>query len=195
MSILELHRSQQPLCESERNALPLAASAVDGEEPVVARLDARSLCLSDQLRAAAELARAVPSALFVVRDEPLKDELPEDPWAAIERGQFEGVEYALEGTELSSDQRWTVQQLLRSSSPAEVALGCRIARVVGWRSAVTHIRRLVDHDDPAVRRDCAAALGVLAGPVVSPLLERLSRDESPQVREAAERALEAIESR
>ena len=195
MLFLELHRSGLPLSTSERSALPEGADAVAGDERVIARMDVGGLTRIDQLHAAVALARAVPDAVFVVRDEPLEGELPEDPWAAIEAGHLEGVDQALVGAKLSSDQRWRVQQLLRSAHPEETALGCRIARVVGWRSAVTHIRRLVDHEDADVRRACADALGVLAGPVVTPLLQRLARDESPEVREAASGALETIESR
>ena len=195
MSILELHRLGKPLSMVERAALPPDCLSIDNDGEVIARWDGRGRTRTECLYVAAAMAKAVPSALFSVRDGPLEGEVPADPWAALEAGRLDGIDDALRGASLDGDQRWIVQQLFRSSNPAEVALACRIALVTDWRTAVTHIRRLVDHDTAVVRQSVAAALGALAGPVVEPMLNRLSKDQDPGVREAAQDALSAIRAR
>lgn len=118
-----------------------------------------------------------------------------DPWALLKRGKREAAEAAFKGHRLDDDGRQQVRELLASDSPEKVALGCRISRLTKWKSASAMIGRVLYRDEPGVRMEAVRALGVLAGSGMEPALHMLLRDAEPDVRRAAQRAINQIQRR
>lgn len=122
--------------------------------------------------------------------------LREDPWELFDRGELARAEarFAM-GYELDMAGRDRVRELFNSTDPATCALACRLSGYTNWKSFVTTLRRAVDHGDVRVRRDAVTAIGKLAGPAMSPVLEEKTRDPSPDVAAAARAALQKVNSR
>lgn len=120
----------------------------------------------------------------------------EDPWELFDRGDLVRAEarFAM-GFELDMAGRDRVRELFNSTDPATCAFACRLSGYTNWKSFVTTLRRVVDHGDVRVRRDAVTAIGKLAGPAMSPVLEDKLRDPSPEVQAAARAALALITSR
>ncbi len=116
----------------------------------------------------------------------------EDPWALLDAGERDRALAALAGRDLDSLGRDRVRELARSGEAADLVLACDIARLTGWRSFATNLRRLVGHAEPSVRAAAARALGVLGGPALVITLRRLLADEDEAVRAAAEEAIERL---
>jgi hypothetical protein len=184
---------------------------------VVARADV-DLPLGGLLGYAVAMGRAVPDALFSVQDlpviAPLQPEeaaaavpasappvaaapsapqddviLEVDPWKLVDAGKWADAERVFaSGNGLDPAGRDRCRRMLGSRDPAEVAFGCRIARVTSWRSIVVNIRPLLRHDHPAVRRDAVEAIGVLAGPSMMAAVRPLLDDPDAEVKAAAQAA-------
>jgi len=211
MPQLELRRAA-PLTADERGALPLGCEVVHSSDGVVARAAAPESA-ADLVALAVLLARAVPDGSVAWVETALAPSTPpaRDPspspspaprpanpdasaWQLLEAGDFDAAEALLVGTELDTDGRAVVRALLQDTDPARVAAGCRVARITGWRSSASNLRRLLQHGDTRVRLAAVEAVGALAGPGLVPVLLRMSgSDASPEVRVAAEAAIEAIE--
>lgn len=185
MPVLLLTRAT-PLTPEEAARLPRGAVAADGTDGVVARADVE-LPQGGLLAFAVALGRAVPDAVFAVQEGPAA-ELPDaDPWRLVEEGRFAEAERVFAaGRALEADGRARLRAMWRLPDAEVVALGCRIARVAGWRSAASDLRSLLGHAHPLVRRDAALALGDLAGPSVLPSLRPLLTDPDAEVRAAAQ---------
>lgn len=184
-----------PLSADERDALPEGIKAVTDEGEVVARGDL-TLPTAELARVCFVLGQAIPGGTlgYAEAAAPLAPS-GIDPWKLLDDGDIDGAEQAFEGRELDPEGRDRVRELFRSTDPAEVALAIRIARATNWRSFVTQLRRTVEHGDVNVRRDCARAIGRLAGPSLVPILEKLLSDTSPEVQQAARDALAEINAR
>lgn len=118
-----------------------------------------------------------------------------DPWALLDRGEHDRAARALEGKVLDDTGRTRLRFLLSAGSVEDVVFALRASRVTGWKSAVTSVRRFTEHEEPEVRAEAALAIGALAGASQLMLLEKMSRDKAPAVREAALKAIESIQSR
>lgn len=208
MPILELRRSS-PLSAAEIARLPDRCRAVPepADDHVVARAEV-DLPTAELARFAFALGQAVPDAELAVTEPPAQVDTPaedtgeadddidrNDPWALLDAGRIDEAEAAFDGFSLDMEGRDRVRRLYMSTDPKEIALGCRIAGLTGWKSMATNMRRSLNHADTRVRRDAAWAIGKLAGPALIPPLQRLLDDPSPEVREAASEAIAAIEER
>ncbi len=118
---------------------------------------------------------------------------PDNPWTALDLSDVDQAAERFEGHTLDSNGRDRVRQMLRSTDPGELAAGCRIARVTGWRSMAQTIKRCVRHADTRVRLEAVLALAELGGPAMSLAVRPLLNDAAPEVREAAEQAMAAWE--
>jgi hypothetical protein len=113
-----------------------------------------------------------------------------DPWKLVAAGQIAQAERVFSaGNGLDSAGRDRCRALLNSRTPEDAALGCRIARMTGWRSIVINLKPLLAHAHPEVRRDAAAAIGALAGPSMAAVLRPLLNDPDAEVKKAAGEAL------
>lgn len=109
-----------------------------------------------------------------------------DPWKLVDARRIADAERVFAaGNGLDSPGRERCRALLAARDPAEVALGCRIARLTSWRSIVVNLRLLLRHDHPAVRRDAVEAVGALAGPSLAAAVKPLLDDPDAEVRAAA----------
>lgn len=120
--------------------------------------------------------------------------VPDDPWRLWDEGDEDTAEAAFAAHELDARGRARVRSMLQSTDPQQVAHGCRIARLVGWRTAATSLRRLLSHADTRVREEAVKAIGDLAGPALVPSVRLLINDASPEVRAAAVSALMKLEN-
>jgi hypothetical protein len=199
MPILLLSRPK-PLTAVEARALPKGCEPVDGDGGVVARAEV-DLPLGGLLGYAVAMGRAVPDALFSVLEaqviaKPPADDAPSDgvitetnPWALVDARRLADAERVFAaGNGLDAAGRDRCRLLLSAADSAEVALGCRIARVTNWKSIVVNLRPLLRHDHPAVRRDAVAAIGALAGPSMAAAVRPLLEDPDAEVKAAAKEA-------
>lgn len=198
MPILLLRRAQS-LTPLELGQLPGGCVGVRGEGDVVARATVK-LGTAQLLYLAVAMARAVPDARFeVVEAEtlgappeatPTGTEVGESAWALAEAGDLVGAARAFEGLQLDPSGRDRVRDMLQSTQPSELAMGCLIARLTGWKSAVQNMRSLVRHADATVRLEAVRAVAALAGPVMTPVLRPAETDPNPEVRAVAIAAIE-----
>jgi hypothetical protein len=174
---------------------PVRALAEDAERvpPLAAPAPAHVLAAaSAQVRRVAPTPTATPSRRMVLPSQPAPP--PLDPrWLRVEEADLSVVEDAFVGTELDMDGRERVRELLRSSDPVRLELGCRICTVTGWRTAAQTMRTLLRHPAPGVRAAAAEGIGLLAGPAMEHYLKPLSSDPDPAVREAAAEAIERLQ--
>ena len=110
---------------------------------------------------------------------------PATRWTRVEAGDEAVIEEEFVGTGLDMDGRDRVREMLRSEDPVQLMLGCRICAVPGWRTAAQNMRRLLQHEEIAVRVAAAEAIGVLAGPAMEHYLKPLVQDPHKEVRAAA----------
>lgn len=209
MASLDILRSR-PLGPAERARLPEGVTCLGGEGERVAHI----LAPEDPAALVAlvlALARALPDCRVLWVEtalEPAAQSVPPpgapppprpagaaagDPWKLVESGEVEAGLRLLSGTDLDGRGRDYVRSMLQDTDPARLALACRIARVTGWRSSVSNIRRLLDHGDKRVRLAAIEAVGALAGPGLVPALLRLSGDPNPEIQAAAAAAVQTIE--
>ncbi len=180
---------QAPLTADEVASLPSLAtlSAPGTDERFVITLD---LPLPDLLRWVYDLGAAVPGCALAVDAPEVADAPPAgtDPWklAAAGDARAEGM---LTGQPLDATGRFRVQEMWASGDPKVVALGCRIARVTGWKSAVQGMRRLLTHPSPLVRTEVVLGMGELAGPSLTMAVRPLLTDSDEGVRVVAKKVL------
>jgi hypothetical protein len=102
---------------------------------------------------------------------------------ALERVDAEGLE---------GGDRQQVSNLLDAAQTATIIGGCQLAVRAGWKGISTRIRRLLSHDEPAVRVAAAEALGALGGRSMVPALRRLLDDPDADVAGAAQAAISQL---
>jgi hypothetical protein len=192
MPILEVLR-ETPLTPDEARRLPEGAEAI-AAGGVVARITAQR-ATEGLLQLAFTLGLAVPGGKLQVKDDQVMAAVDIDPWKLFDQGDTEAAERAFRGKGLDPDGRDRVRNLFLSQDPQKIAFACRVAGITGWKSFVTNLRRTVDHADVRVRRDTAEAIGLLAGIGLVPVLEKMARDQSPDVAQAARDAIARIEAR
>lgn len=169
----------------------------EAEEPSEAVDPAAERVAAAPEEPAPESTELVPVPPVAAEPEPVEDAdtlVPDDPWRLWEEGDEESAWGAFGAHELDSKGRARVRAMLQSTDPAQVAVGCRIARLTQWRSTVTSLRRLLGHADTRVREEAVKAVGALAGPALVPSVRMLLNDNSPEVRSAAVSALMKLEA-
>lgn len=219
MPVFRVHR-HAPLSPREISKLPNGAVGVRGSGDVVARMEAQG-SLERLLSLAFHLGSAVPDGRLSVDDarvdasaDPTPEERAAEAAAAQEareaaelagpekdaltllrEGDLEGATSALADKGLSSDEQGQVRRLMLSTDPSEVVVACQAARLASHKTYAMNIRRHLTHSDARVRLAAVEALGVLAGPSLVPALRPLVHDTNPDIKAAAEAAIQAIESR
>lgn len=138
---------------------------------------------------AAEPAVAALAQRKVYDDHQLSDADPANPWSSLDLSDLDRAAARFVGHALDGPGRDRVRALLRATDPAELALGCRIAGVTGWRSAVQQVKPCLRHADSRVRVEAAVAVGLLGGPALSLQLRGMVADPAPEVRAAVAEAL------
>jgi hypothetical protein len=128
-------------------------------------------------------------------DHGLEEDDPDNPWSALDAdpltdARFEAVAAGFVDHSLDSVGRDRARALLRSTAPLELALGCRIARLTEWKSAVQPAKRCLRHGDTRVRLEAVQAVGALGGPALELAVRPLLDDTSPEVRAAAQVAVD-----
>ena len=188
-------------CASLARCIPDARLLIRQSQAVIDVAAGTSLSLVETLPALASEHSApmdVAMSSAVSQDGPPMDPalMREDPWDLLDRGDLIRAEarFAL-GYELDMVGRDRVRELFNSTDPATCALGCRLSGYTNWKSFVTTLRRAVDHADVRVRRDAVTAIGKLAGPAMSQVIEEKLKDPSPDVVAAARKALITISAR
>jgi len=118
-----------------------------------------------------------------------------DPWVLLKQGKREAAEAAFKQHPLDEGDRHKIRAMLSSEAPEEIVQGCRISRITKLKSASAMIGRVLYRDEPSVRLEAVRALGVLAASSMEPALYMLLRDAEPDVRRAAQRAINQIQRR
>ncbi len=139
--------------------------------------------------------RAVVPKTRPVDDHGLDEDDPDNPWSALDAAPLTAARFAtvadgFAGHSLDSVGRDRTRGLLRATDPLELALGCRIARETGWRSAVQSAKRCLRHADSRVRLEAVQAVGALGGPALEVAVRPLLQDANPEIRAAAAAAVE-----
>lgn len=122
-------------------------------------------------------------------DHKLTADDPGNPWARLDLSDLDKAAARFVGHTLDGPGRERVRAYLRSTEPKELALGCRIAGLTVWRSAVTQIKPCLRHADSRVRLEAVRAIGLLGGPAFSVQLRGMAQDPAPEVREAVAEAI------
>ncbi len=186
-------RAQVQLPTSQLVALAVAmARAIPDSRFEVEDPDGHSRSVSPERFSSPQLPAPVGDAASGASAPPSPSRASGNPWSLLAAGKVSEAEAAFDGIPLDSGGRDRVRAMLRSTQPAKVAQGCRIARLTGWRSAVHNLRPHLRHADADVRLDAAQAIGALAGPAMEPALRPLLADPSPEVREATASAITAL---
>lgn len=146
-------------------------------------------------KAAALEQRALVPKRRTFDDHGLSEDDPDNPWAALDREpltaeRYERVGRGFAGHSLDSAGRERTRTLLQSTTPLELALGCRISRETAWRSAVQPARKCLRHADTRVRLEAVRAVGSLGGPALEIAVRPLLDDPNPEIRAAAASAIE-----
>ena len=139
--------------------------------------------------AAADPAVAALATRKVFDDHQLSEADPANPWSKLDHSDIDQAAARFVGHTLDGPGRDRVRAMLRGTDPAEIALGCRVAGVTAWRSAVQQVKPCLRHADTRVRVEAARAVGLLGGPALSVQLRGMTEDTAPEVREAVAEAL------
>jgi hypothetical protein len=128
-------------------------------------------------------------------DHGLAGDDPKNPWASVDAAplddaRFEAVGARFHGHTLDSAGRERARALLQATAPLSLALGCRVARETGWRSAIQQVKRCLRHADARVRKEAVLAVGVLGGPALAVAVRPLLDDPNPEIQAAAQQALD-----
>jgi hypothetical protein len=182
-----------PLPEFVEVAISLARAIPDAEVRVVEDAGAPTSELPPSPpkdRSSEQAHRALIPKKRTFDDHGLEEDDPDNPWSALDLSNVDQAAARFEGHTLDSNGRDRVRRMLRSTSPDDLAAGCRIARVTGWRSMAQTIKRCVRHADTRVRLEAVMALTELGGPAMSIAVRPLLEDAAPEVREAARLAMD-----
>ena len=204
------------LTKEEVSGLPVGCFPILAEDPlfmdkrIVARAQIRA-STPLLLKMAFDMGKSIPSASFgfeqgyAVQEESFEDsmedsfeeasleeeQVQEERWYEyVERGDFEGgVELLEQSLPIKQEEQIIISRLFASKDPEKMIFVCRAARKFQWKSMALKLRIGLRHPDPRVRCAVVRAIGVLAGPSLSPVIQICTRDADESVRNAAVKAL------
>ena len=114
----------------------------------------------------------------------------------VEKGDPDRGLHVLEGSlPITQEDQIIIGQLFASKDPEKMLFVCRAAQRFQWKSMALKLRVGLRHEDPRVRCAVLKAIGNLAGPSLSPVVQLCTRDSEESVRNAAIKALRKLKRR
>ena len=105
---------------------------------------------------------------------------------------LEAVAQALEQKKWTVQDRLLLNQCFASKRAEEMIFVCRAAIRFQWRTMALKLRSGLRHEEPQVRIAVLQAIGVLAGPSLSPSVQLLTADSDESVKKEAIKALKRL---
>ena len=110
--------------------------------------------------------------------------------AYVEQGELDKGLDALESSlPIVQEDQILISKLFASKDAEKMIFVCQAARKFRWKSMALKLRVGLRHEDPRVRCAVLRAIGALAGPSLSPVVQLCTRDPDESVRNAAVKAL------
>jgi len=129
-------------------------------------------------------------------------EVPPEPpkpdfWSLVDEGEYDAAYKIIEETppEWPSHQRVKIWTFLDEPDEGLVILACRIVLLLGWRSNIIRIKRLLQHDSSTVRIHALQIIGEFAGASMLPAVQLLRNDPVPEVSIAANTCYQRLKRR
>lgn len=111
----------------------------------------------------------------------------------VEQGEMEKGLGALESSlPIVQEDQILISKLFASKDAEKMIFVCQAARKFRWKSMALKLRVGLRHENPRVRCAVLKAIGVLAGPSLSPVVQLCTRDPDESVRNAAVKALRSL---
>ena len=108
----------------------------------------------------------------------------------VEQGELDKGLDALESSlPIVQEDQILISKLFASKDADKMIFVCQAARKFRWKSMALKLRVGLRHEDPRVRCAVLRAIGALAGPSLSPVVQLCTRDPDESVRNAAVKAL------
>ena len=203
------------LTTDEGLRLPVGCFAVPEDDSLfqVSRIVARAQLRAPiplLLKMAFDMGRAVPDATFGYEEgfvyqendayhgeEDALEESSEEEffsWAALfEAGKHEDAMKALASVvPPTQEDQIELNRFFASKQSEKMVFVCRAAILFQWKSMAMKLRIGMRHADPEVRSAVVNAIGILAGPSLSPAIELMRNDVDEGVRNEVVRALKRL---
>ena len=111
----------------------------------------------------------------------------------VEQGELDKGLDALESSlPIVQEDQILISKLFASKDSEKMIFVCQAARKFRWKSMALKLRVGLRHEDPRVRCAVLRAIGALAGPSLSPVVQLCIRDPNESVRNAAVKALRSL---
>ncbi|MGC6507231.1 MAG: hypothetical protein ACON4U_02400 [Myxococcota bacterium] len=140
----------------------------------------------------------------ILDDEPseVKSEAPSDQekpdfWSLLEQKKIEAAFKLIEESppDWTYHQRVKVWTLLDEPEEELVLLACRVILLLGWRSNILRVKKLLRHDSPKVRICALQIIEAFAGASMLPAVQILRSDPVPEVSVAANQCYQQLKRR
>ena len=136
-----------------------------------------------------------------VEAKPIKEEIQEAvieeeilPWHTyVERGDFDrGLDTLELSLPITQEDQILISRIFASKDADKMIFVCQAAQRFRWKSMALKLRVGLRHEEPRVRCAVLRAIGALAGPSLSPVVQLCTRDADESVRKAAVKALKSL---
>ena len=108
----------------------------------------------------------------------------------VEQGDFEeGLDVLEKSLPITQEDQIVISRFFASKEAEKMIFVCQAARKFRWKSMALKLRVGLRHEEPRVRCAVLQAIGLLAGPSLSPVVQLCTRDPDESVRNAAVKAL------
>ena len=140
----------------------------------------------------------------IIEDESVEaeSELPSEPsppdfWSLFNDNEYEAAFKLIEATppDWTYHQRVKVWTLLDEPEEEVVVLACRVILLLGWRSNIIRVKKLLRHESPKVRIYALKIIGEFAGASMLPAVQILRNDPVPEVSVAANQCYQRLKRR
>ena len=114
----------------------------------------------------------------------------------VEKREFDkGLDSLEKSLPITQEDQIIISRLFASKDAEKMIFVCRASRRFKWKSMVLKLRVGLRHGEPRVRVAVLQAIGDLAGPSLSPLVQLCSKDPDESVRTAAIKSLRKLKKR
>ena len=108
----------------------------------------------------------------------------------VEKREFDkGLEILEQSLPITQEDQILISRFFASKDAEKMIFVCHASQRFLWKSMALKLRVGLRHEDPRVRCSVLKAIGVLAGPSLSPVVQLCTRDPDESVRNAAIKAL------
>ena len=132
----------------------------------------------------------------VIHEASSEEEQENKTWdVLLEEGNIEDAMEAFDALGAQRSSQKTLLQINRyfsSKHPTYMIFVCQAAIRFGWKTMVLKLRVGLRHEDPNVRIAALKAIGVLAGPSLSPAVQIMTSDRDEDVKNEAVRTLRKL---